>query len=218
MKNLHIIIFFLNILSTVSQSSDQVYDELLKALQMQRVFNDSKAFCDAIPHYLTPNKILDLYRHEYNKPTFTLTSFVLHNLIMPNTTIIVHDKWTIEQHCHRLWPLLTGTTNENYSSFIDVPYSFIVPGGAFREFYYWDTYFTMLGLIRSNETQLIKNVLDNFAYLIRKIGLIVNGNRYYYEGRSRPPFFSLMTESVNKTDEYRNELELISPIYVYIHG
>ena len=198
----------LNSLSTVSQSPDQVYDELFKGVQIQRVFNDSKTFCDAIPRYLTPNEILDLYRQEYLKPTFNLTSFVLDNFILPNTSIIVHDKWTIEQHCHRLWPLLTRTTNENYSSFIDVPYSFIVPGGAFREFYYWDTYFTMLGLIRSNETQLIKNMLDNFAYLIRKIGFIPNGNRYYYEGRSQPPFFSLMTELVNKTGEYRNELEL----------
>ncbi len=198
----------MNILSTVSQSPDQVYDELFKAVQMQRVFNDSKTFCDAIPRHLTPNEILDLYRKEYNKPTFNLTSFVLDNFILPNPTIIVHDKWTIEEHCHRLWPLLTRTTNENYSSFIDVPYSFIVPGGAFREFYYWDTYFTMLGLIRSNETELINNMLENFAYLIRKIGFIPNGNRYYYEGRSQPPFFSLMTELVNKTDEYRNELEL----------
>ena len=104
--------------------------------------------------------------------------------------LLSHDKWTIEEHCHRLWPLLTRTTTkENFSSFIDVPYPFVVPGGRFREFYYWDTYFTMLGLVRSNEIELINNMLDNFAYLIRTIGHIPNGNRYYYEGRSQPPFF-----------------------------
>ncbi|CAF1126538.1 unnamed protein product [Adineta steineri] len=208
MKILHLIIFLVNIFSIISQSPDQLYDELFQAVQMQRIFSDTKTFCDVIPRELTPNEILLLYRNEYNKSTFNLTSFVLNNFILPNITIIVHEQWTIEEHCHRLWSLLTRTTNENYSSFMDVPYPFIVPGGRFREFYYWDTYFTMLGLIRSNETQLIKNMLDNFAYLIRKIGFIPNGNRYYYEGRSQPPFFSLMTELVNQTNNYRYELEL----------
>ncbi|CAF0771866.1 unnamed protein product [Rotaria sordida] len=209
MKTLHLIIFLLNILLTIGQSPDVLYDELFEAVQIQRIFPDSKTFCDAIPRKLNPNGILDLYRQEYNKTTFNLTSFVFDNFILPNTTIIVHDKWTIEEHCHRLWPLLTRTTkHEEFSSFIDVPYSFVVPGGRFREFYYWDTYFTMLGLIRSNEWQLIDNMLENFADLIRKNGHIPNGNRYYFEGRSQPPFFSLMTELVKKTDKYKSELEL----------
>ncbi|CAF1375760.1 unnamed protein product [Rotaria sp. Silwood1] len=208
MKTLHLIIFFLTILLTIGQSPDQLYDELFEFVQMQRIFPDSKTFCDVLPRKLGPNDILDLYRQEYNKPTFNLTSFVFDNFIIPNTTIVVHEKWTIEEHCHRLWPLLTRTTNhENFSSFIDVQHPFVVPGGRFREFYYWDTYFTMLGLVRSNQSQLIDNMLENFAYLIQTIGFIPNGNRYYFEGRSQPPFFSLMTELVKKTDKYRNELE-----------
>ncbi|CAF4994343.1 unnamed protein product, partial [Rotaria magnacalcarata] len=50
-------------------------------------------------------------------------------------------------------------------------------------------------------------MLENFAYLIRTVGHIPNGNRYYYEGRSQPPFFSLMTELTSKTDKYKDELE-----------
>ncbi|CAF3422120.1 unnamed protein product [Rotaria socialis] len=208
MKTLHLVVFHLIILSTISQSPDQLYDELFEAVQIQRLFSDSKTFCDAVPRTLGSNQILDLYRKEYNNPTFNLTSFIFNNFIIPNTTSIVHEKWTIEQHCHRLWPLLTRTTNhENFSSFIDVPYQFVIPGGRFREFYYWDTYFTMLGLIRSKEVQLIDNMLENFAYLIRTLGHIPNGNRYYYEGRSQPPFFSLMTELASKTDKYKDELE-----------
>jgi alpha,alpha-trehalase len=208
MKTLHLIIFLLIIVSTLCQRPDQLYDELFTAVQTQGVFKDSKTFCDAIPRSLGANDILALYRQEYIKPTFNLTSFVLDNFILPNTTTIVHDKWTIEEHCHRLWPLLTRTTkSEKFSSFIDVPHPFVVPGGRFREFYYWDTYFTMLGLIRSNEMQLIDNMLDNFAELIRTIGLIPNGNRNYYESRSQPPFFALMTELANKTETYKDELE-----------
>jgi alpha,alpha-trehalase len=209
MKSLNLITLFLLILTTKAQSPDELYGELFAAVQHQRIFPDSKTFCDAIPRHLEPNDILDLYRKEYNQSTFNLTSFILDYFILPNTTTtIVHDKWTIEQHCQRLWPFLTRTTNrENFSSFIDVPNSFVVPGGRFREFYYWDTYFTMLGLVRSNEMQLINNMLENFAYLIQTIGLIPNGNRYYYEGRSQPPFFSLMTELVGQTEKYKTDLE-----------
>jgi alpha,alpha-trehalase len=41
-------------------------------------------------------------------------------------------------------------------------------------------------------------MLDNFAYLIQKIGFISNSNRHYYENRSEPSFFSLMPELVIK--------------------
>ncbi|CAF1056103.1 unnamed protein product, partial [Adineta ricciae] len=208
MQVIHFVVVFLTISLTKTQSPDVLYDELFSAVQTQRVFSDSKTFCDVVPRALTPNEILDLYRQQFNEPNFNLTSFVYEHFILPNTTTIVHDKWTIEQHCHNLWSLLTRTTKEEkFSSFIDVPHPFVVPGGRFREFYYWDTYFTMLGLVRSNKIDSINNMLDNFAFLINRIGLIPNGNRYYYQGRSQPPFFSLMTELANQTSKYKNELE-----------
>ena len=39
-------------------------------------------------------------------------------------------------------------------------------GGRFSEIYYWDSYFTMLGLQQSGKIDLIRNMADNFAYLI----------------------------------------------------
>lgn len=208
MKIFHVVIFCLSNLAILGQSPDQLYVELFEAVQIQRIFPDSKTFCDAIPRELSPSEILGLYRQQHNASTFNLTSFVYEHFILPNTTTVVHEKWTIEEHCRRLWSLLTRETkHENYSSLIDTPHAFVVPGGRFREFYYWDTYFTMLGLLRSNKMALIDDMLENFAYLVRNIGFIPNGNRYYYSGRSQPPFFSLMTELVNKTDKYRNELE-----------
>jgi alpha,alpha-trehalase len=50
----------------------------------------------------------------------------------------------------------------------------------------------MLGLQLSKRTDIIENMIENFAYLINKVGFIPNGNRTYYLGRSQPPFFSLM--------------------------
>jgi len=77
-------------------------------------------------------------------------------------------------------------------SLIPLPEPYVVPGGRFREVYYWDSYFTMLGLIASGRSDLVRSMLDNFAYLVRTVGHIPNGNRTYYLGRSQPPFFAAM--------------------------
>ncbi|CAF1686994.1 unnamed protein product, partial [Adineta ricciae] len=191
------------------QSPDEIYEELFEDVQLAKVFNDSKTFCDVISWRLTPKKILECYRKEKSKPNFDLPSFVFEHFVPPNATTVESKDCTIEEHCRRLWPLLTRSpTKEKFSSFIDVPHPFVVPGGRFREFYYWDTYFTMLGLVRSNEIELANNMLENFAHLIRTIGHIPNGNRYYYRGRSQPPYFVLMTELLGQTEKYRKELAM----------
>ncbi|CAF1465675.1 unnamed protein product [Rotaria sordida] len=193
----------------MSQSPDEIYQELFEHVQRSRIFPDSKTFCDIIPRKFQPNEILENYRKEKIKPTFNLSTFIFDHFIVPNTIDVLNENHTIEEYCHHLWSLLTRMTiKENFSTLIEVPYPFIVPGGRFREFYYWDTYFTMLGLIRSNKIQLVNNMLDNFAYLIQTIGYIPNGNRYYYIGRSQQPYFSLMTELLGKTEKYKNELEI----------
>jgi alpha,alpha-trehalase len=85
-----------------------------------------------------------------------------------------------------------------------LPHPFVVPGGRFREVYYWDSYFTMLGLQVSKKIELIENMVDNFAYLIDSYGFIPNGNRSYFLSRSQPPFFSLMVELL--AEEKGNEI------------
>jgi alpha,alpha-trehalase len=102
----------------------------------------------------------------------------------------------MEAHIRALWPVLTRApshdTSATSSSLISLPEPYVVPGGRFREVYYWDSYFSMLGLIQSGRTDLVRSMLDNFAYLIRTVGHIPNGNRTYYLGRSQPPYFAAM--------------------------
>ena len=50
----------------------------------------------------------------------------------------------------------------------------------------------MLGLKASGKNEMLENMVNNFSYLIDKVGYIPNGNRTYYIGRSQPPFYSLM--------------------------
>ncbi|MCP9261869.1 Alpha-trehalose glucohydrolase [Dirofilaria immitis] len=57
-----------------------------------------------------------------------------------------------------------------------------------REFYYWDAYWIIKSLIVSNLFQMVKNMLTNFLYCVKKFGFVPNGGRVYYLRRSQPPF------------------------------
>ena len=56
-----------------------------------------------------------------------------------------------------------------YSSLLALPEAYVVPGGRFREMYYWDSYFTMLGLVESGRQELVEHMVADFAYLIDTI-------------------------------------------------
>lgn len=74
-------------------------------------------------------------------------------------------------------------------SLVYLPNPFIVPGGRFRETYYWDTYWVVKGLLLCEMTDTVKGMLENFAFMIQRFGFIPNGGRVYYSRRSQPPFF-----------------------------
>ncbi len=81
---------------------------------------------------------------------------------------------------------------EKWDSLLPLPKPYVVPGGRFREVYYWDSYFTMLGLAESGHWDKVEDMVANFAAEIDAWGHIPNGNRTYYLSRSQPPFFSFM--------------------------
>ena len=103
---------------------------------------------------------------------------------------------SLKEHIDNLWPVLTREPQDHipWSSLLALPQSYIVPGGRFSETYYWDSYFTMLGLAESGREDLLKCMADNFAWMIEIYGHIPNGNRTYYLSRSQPPVFALMVE------------------------
>ena len=98
-----------------------------------------------------PPVILRHYRRSSPRSRAALLRFVNANFSFPaqaQTPPAQADK-SLESHIARLWPLLTRQpmVPKPYSSLLYVPQPYVVPGGRFREFYYWDSYFTMLGLI-----------------------------------------------------------------------
>jgi alpha,alpha-trehalase len=177
------------------RSPVELYGPLLEAVQMNRIFPDGKTFVDCVPKF-PPAEVLKKYEQEKTKPGFDLKAFVEANFDPPKqhaSGFKSDSTKTAAQHINALWDVLTRKPDEHTAgTLIPLPHPYIVPGGRFGEVYYWDSYFTMLGLQAAGKSDMIGNMLDNFAYLIDKIGFIPNGNRTYYLGRSQPPYFACM--------------------------
>lgn len=181
-----------------SLSPRQLFPGLFEAVQLSDIFPDNKTFVDSAPNR-DPKLIMNDYNEQKDKLGFDLKAFVYANFIVPtaSTALFKTDiSLGVRKHIDTLWKVLyrKHDTVSKYSSLIQLPNDFIIPGGRFRETYYWDSYFTMLGLIESHQTQTVKNMVANFAYMIDKYGFIPNGTRTYYLTRSQPPFFSMMVD------------------------
>lgn len=191
------------------------YQELFVAVQMQRVFPDSKTFVDSAPKQ-HPERILDAYRARKGDPDFDLHSFVLEHfdVYQPKASdFVANPDDSLSEHIDRLWPVLTRQPRKHpeFSSLLPLPNDYVVPGGRFTELYYWDSYFTMLGLDESGQCELLRAMADNFAYLIDTYGHVPNGNRSYYLSRSHPPVFALMIDlfaesGVHEANDYLPQL------------
>ena len=164
-------------------------------VQMAGVFQDSKTFVDCTPNS-NPQELIAIYQEFSGQQDFDLKAFVNENFELPATPKINKsmDDGAFFNHLDQHWDYLTreGQINVPVSSLLPLPNQYVVPGGRFREIYYWDSYFTMIGLGVSGRTDLIASMLNNFAHLINTVGYIPNGNRTYFLGRSQPPFFGSM--------------------------
>jgi alpha,alpha-trehalase len=170
--------------------------ELFEEVQLQNILGDGKTFPDCLPKKALV-EINREYQNQKDTANFDLKQFVLKNFELPpkpNAEYHSDASLTAVEHINELWSILKRKPDQAGGSLIPLPHPYLVPGGRFREIYYWDSYFTMLGLQVSGRTDLIQHMVDNFTYLINTLGYIPNGNRTYYLGRSQPPFFSFMVK------------------------
>lgn len=177
---------------------------LFAAVQLAGVYPDSKTFVDAQP-LESPPAIVAAYEAERSRPGFDLAAFVAERFAPPPQIASDFETDTtrsMEEHIRALWPVLTRAPDAEagITSLLPLPNPYVVPGGRFREVYYWDSYFTMLGLVTSGRADLARGMVDNFADLVRTHGFIPNGNRTYYLTRSQPPFFSSMVALLAQTE------------------
>ena len=79
-------------------------------------------------------------------------------------------RWAL--HLHRIWRDLCRRVKDDVRqhqelySLLYVPHPFIIPGGRFREFYYWDSFWIVKGLLFSEMYDTAKGVILNLAYMV----------------------------------------------------
>ncbi len=216
------LLFILTAFYTIAQTTpDKIYGQLFLDVQNGHVFPDSKTFVDCTPKR-KPTDIM--YDYGLAKGAgLDLKKFVADNFNMPigppAYDNVMQEK-DVVKHIKNLWAVLKRDEDKKVegSSLLPLPHPYIVPGGRFREIYYWDSYFTMQGLKESGEEKMIENMIENFTFLINTYGHIPNGNRSYYLSRSQPPFFCLMVEllaSIKGDAVYKKYLTVMQKEYDY---
>ncbi|XP_076293624.1 trehalase isoform X2 [Lasioglossum baleicum] len=213
---------------------------LLQTVQLAGIYPDSKTFVD-LRQIHDPEQTLANFRNlmntTKNKPTrsevevFVKKNFVeaneLRNWTLPdwkaNPTILrrVQDpkyrEWL--SHLNGIWKSLAKKMDKDVAenplrhSLIYVKNGFIIPGGRFKEFYYWDSYWVIEGLLLSDMHQTAKGMIDNFLSMVEKYGFIPNGGRIYYLMRSQPPLLHLMVSRyLDFTGDYAYLRSIISTL------
>jgi alpha,alpha-trehalase len=178
------------------QPPQLLFRDLFVAVQSDGLFSDSKVFADAVPD-APPAVILGRYERTPARTPEELRQFVAAHFTLPAsaaTPVSIPRQRSITAHIDALWEVLTRSnpTVPEYGSLLALPHPYVIPGGRFREIYYWDSYFTLLGIKESGLETRLDDMVDDFAALIDRYGHVPNGTRTYYLSRSQPPLFYAM--------------------------
>ena len=196
----------------------QMEGPLFEAVQGAGIFKDSKAFVDAVPNG-DPEEISARFERRKNQPEFNLKKFVLENFTLPQPAEVDEslplETTSLISYIDSLWARLRRDPEDAppNSTLIPLKHPYIVPGGRFNEIYYWDSYFTFLGLVEAGHLEMVESMVRNFVYLQETLGVIPNGNRLYFATRSQPPFLSLMVELLWR-EKYRHQGEGLPKSYL----
>ena len=120
---------------------------------------------------------------------------------------------SVREHIRRQMPMSTRTREVDSAGHLALPYPYSVPqakGTTFMNMFYWDTYFTNLGLLSIGDVQQAKNNVDNIVYLIEKFGYMPNASNVSLLNRSQPPYASMMARDVyEKTGDKERLLKVL---------
>ncbi|XP_055619922.1 trehalase isoform X3 [Toxorhynchites rutilus septentrionalis] len=199
------------------------HGKLLDTVQMMAIYPDSKTFVD-MKMKKTPNETLasfnDFLEQTKDKPTKQEMQHWVESMFekpgaefeewLPNDWIespafLEHIKDTdlreFGKALNGIWKQLGRkmtadvAINSEHYSIIPITHPVIVPGGRFREFYYWDSYWIMKGLLLSEMYSTTRGMLENFLSIVERYGFIPNGGRIYYSMRSQPPLLCGMVKA-----------------------
>ena len=181
---------------------EQSLGDLFKDLHLSGIWPDEKAVSDSILLSPAP-EILSAYQAAQASGSVDLKAFYTAHfrpVAAAENAYHTDPAHSPKQHLAAIWPHLIRPADDpgERSSRFALPHPYVVVGGRFQEAYYWDSYFTQLGLLKSGQTSLVRDMLDNFAYAIMEIGHIPNGFRSYFLTRAQPPFFAQMVQDYGR--------------------
>jgi alpha,alpha-trehalase len=114
----------------------------------------------------------------------------------------------------KYWKKLICYYPEDKQLHLGLPNKYIAPNtGIFKnDQFYWDSYFVILGLVKSRKTDLAKGMIDNFCFLFDRFGIIPMRNRYYNLGTSQIPFLTSMALDVFDQDNDKEWLKKVMKV------
>lgn len=195
---------------------------LLSTVQALRIFADSKHFVD-MPMRVDPEEILAAF--EALPPAVlvdagSITAFVERYFDKPGSELVPFTPldWSptppLDAHVadlalreflkalHDLWPTLIRVVAPQVAqapqrhSALPRRFPMVLPGGRFREMYYWDSLWIVEGLLVSGMVDTAHGLVQNLLDDVTAFGYIPNGGRIYYLNRSQPPLLCEMVASV----------------------
>ena len=100
-------------------------------------------------------------------------------------------------------------------SLLGMPNPYLVPSYDetasfdYNELYYWDSYFTAIGMNPVEYKAEVEGMLENLIYLRQRFGIIPNASRMYFTSRSQPPvltsYILYVYETYNKGTDWLKE-------------
>ena len=117
----------------------------------------------------------------------------------------------------RQWPKTIRQPNQHASWFTyQVPYTTPCADENFTQFFYWDTYFTNLGLLTDGYAEIAKDNLLTMAAFIMRLGYVPNADHIIF--RSQPPLFARGVDDYLKATHDTASLSLFMPALEREHG
>ena len=176
-----------------------LYDQVAEA----GIFPRMKGFADAVPR-ADPDTILAAYRRENPTSKAELVAFVEHWFVFPPDAVPENrdeNHLSLAEYIAARWTrsLADSRSPPPHSSLLPMPGRYITSGGLWREQYYWNTYFLIIGL-GDQAADLKKEMIDNIAFMIDRYGYAPTANRSYYLSRSQPPYFYEMVATLAPDD------------------
>lgn len=109
----------------------------------------------------------------------------------------------VRQYIDHQWAHTVRHHLADDGTLIGLPYPYTVPccQDSFQEIYYWDTFFTCVGLFSQGHADLAESNIKNLCFLAERYGFVPNGNRTYYLNRSQPPYLAAMVNLIREAGD-----------------